>query len=176
MTADAMEGDKEKCIEAGMDDYVSKPINLATLQASIERWGRTSQKRSAAGSTEYVPVGEVEESIVRRMNELGGETDPAFIEDLLGTYLLDAKKRLERMSDSIKKKDAKEIYFEAHSLKGASMTFGANTFAALLHSIEEAAMEGRFEGLDSALDKVKVEFGRMESSLRMFAKKGSQKS
>ena len=41
MTADAMEGDKEKCLAAGMDDYVSKPINLATMQASIERWGRS---------------------------------------------------------------------------------------------------------------------------------------
>ena len=175
MTADAMEGDKEKCLEAGMDDYVSKPINIAALHASIERWGKISQQRSAAGTKEALLPNDIEASIVQRLSELGGETDPAFIAELLGTYLLDAKKRLERMSIDLKKNDAKGVYFEAHSLKGASMTFGANTFAALLRTIEESAMEGRLEGLDSVFGSVKQEFNKMEISLTALAKRRKEK-
>ena len=176
MTADAMEGDKEKCLEAGMDDYISKPVNLAALHASIERWGRTSKKRATTESKEGLLAGGIEESIVRRMNELGGETDPAFIAGLLDTFLLDAKKRIEKMSAALKKSDPKGVYFEAHSLKGAAMTFGANTFASLLHMIEESAEEGRIERLEALLANVNLEFHKMKSSLTAFTKKGSEKS
>ncbi|MGA7161258.1 MAG: PAS domain S-box protein [Bacteroidota bacterium] len=171
MTADAMQGDKEKCLEAGMDDYISKPINLSAVQASLERWGKLAQKKSETETKEDSVDESVEKSIMRRVKDLGNETDPTFIADLLDTYLLDAKKRLERMFVFLKKNDAQGVYFEAHSLKGGSMTFGANEFAASLYPIEESAREGRLDGLEALFERVNVEFHRMESSLAAVKKK-----
>ena len=79
------------------------------------------------------------------------------------------------MAIALQKNDAKDVYFEAHSLKGASMTFGANMFAALLHTIEEAAIEGRLDRLESILENVNQEFRRMQSSLAVLKKRRSEK-
>ena len=118
---------------------------------------------------------EIEESIERRVTELGIETDPAFVAGLFDTFIRDAKKRMERLSVSLAAKDAEKVYYEAHSLRGGSLSIGANALASFLQTIEDSASEGKLGGLDMLFENVKFEFGKVEHSLLVLKERTGKK-
>ena len=170
MTADAMVEDRQKCLDAGMDDYVSKPINLEAMQVSLERWGTQVQKRKKEAPN--VSGEKIDAGILRRLRELGMETEPAFILTLIETFLSDTNRRMERLTEALAKKDADQVYFEAHTLRGGSLSLGAIKFGAALHLMEEAASEGRLEGLEIVFEDVKREFENTRRSLEAVKNNG----
>lgn len=143
MTANAMEGDRDICLERGMDDYLSKPVYLSELRAALQR----AVDRRSAGTTAS-PVGEP----ASRTGVGAASSPPALIEDgpparrapglrreLAELFVREADETLERLRLSAQNGDLHGAGRAAHQLKGASGYVGADRLAAMSGQIERAA-------------------------------------
>jgi CheY-like chemotaxis protein/HPt (histidine-containing phosphotransfer) domain-containing protein len=151
MTANAMQGDRELCLEAGMDDYVAKPIHRDELVAALGRCAppdRTpadhapSSTPAADGSTDPAADGGYDPAAVNRLLEAFGDDGPAFIADLAGTFFDEAPKLLETIRAGLAAAAADEVRRAAHSLKSNGAALGLTRFAAACKAVEEAARAG----------------------------------
>ncbi len=137
MTANAMIGDRERCLEAGMDDYISKPIRVEEVQDIIQRWGfavRQTKARSASGAAEvFIDSGKIN-GLIRI-----GRGDEAFINELVSMYTEQAPYYMEQMDEMVKNKDMKRLTEFAHTLKGTSANLGALKMTHICELIEKFA-------------------------------------
>ncbi|MCX6134711.1 MAG: PAS domain S-box protein [Ignavibacteriales bacterium] len=141
VTADALQGDREKCIQAGMDDYITKPIRIADIQGVLERWAKTAKVRSSPPETSvYSPSSDFEQSMVERVHQLGLETDPDFVLELVESYAPLLKKQADAIRDGCSTQNVRNVHHAAHSLKGACLNIGANELAAVSRTIEDCAV------------------------------------
>jgi CheY-like chemotaxis protein/HPt (histidine-containing phosphotransfer) domain-containing protein len=140
MTANAMEGDRERCLEAGMDDYLAKPITRATLANALERWLPRSADPAIA-SPSVVPGGEeggVDRQVLEQLRTLfEGE-----IGEVLDTYLRDTPLQLDRMTEALAAADNAGIARAAHSLKASSHSVGAKRVSELASRLDRHARAG----------------------------------
>ena len=169
VTADALQGDRDKCIEAGMDDYITKPIRIADIQGVLERWGRVSNDRtkSSMKTTALEMLGPLEQAMLKRMEQLGLETDLAFMIELIDTYPASFEKQFELLQEACSKKDAHNLHQAAHSLKGAGLNIGATEFGALCKRIEERTFENDFESVANMITTLKQEKGHLLQALQV---------
>ncbi len=161
MTADAMEGDREKCIEAGMDDYITKPIHLDVVYKLLEKWG----SRKAAGQARNVqPIAEADilSRIMKRLTNLGIDSDPDFVEDLIASYLSYATNQLSHLRTSLERGNADDVQFAAHSLRGSSLNLSLIELASLCQIIENKSRENNLDGLLDMMNKVEEEFSKAQ--------------
>ena len=134
ITAHALKGDKDKCINAGMNDYVSKPIRAEELIRMIDYWLGIGE---SSGERIDVPVSAPNEVVfdfehLQRMS-LGNEN---FKKDLLKTYFDDISKRISKLEEHITGKDYTHAGHEAHTIKGASYSVGARAAAGIALALE----------------------------------------
>jgi PAS domain S-box-containing protein len=136
MTANAMREDREKCLEAGMDDYIAKPVHFLTLQSILERHGT---ERSIEAKPTLDPEALLE---LRSLEEPGG---PDIFGELVQLYLDDLPDRLEGIRTSLEARDADALRREAHRLKGSSQQMGAARLSALCLELENLGRNNRVE-------------------------------
>ncbi|MBW0000043.1 MAG: response regulator [Verrucomicrobia bacterium] len=166
MTANAMQGDREKCLEAGMDDYLSKPIRPAELKAALERWAqwesrvRRRTSETPAASREPVPVltdagaaesvsgaalGPVEPNapvdLTQLLEACAGE--PAGLRDLVQAYLEETTAFLARLRTAMQAGDANAVAQLAHQHVGASANCGIVAVVPVLREIESLGKSQR---------------------------------
>ena len=139
MTALSVQGDRERCLEAGMDDYVSKPIQLQALRDVLARYlGAEGLEPSASGA----PLPERESSavldivVVEELRRVLGERYPA----LLRTYLTDTPQRVALLREALGRGDRELLRREAHALKGASASLGATPLAQACEALFHGAV------------------------------------
>ena len=149
MTAHAMQGDREKCLQAGMNDYIGKPIRMQEIVAAFERYADTISQpgnsliaRPAFSSTEEdirLPILNPDEleSIVRNL----GPEDSGIITEIVNTYLADAPQRLAALKGALEAVDHNLISREAHAFFSMNATVGAQRLAQMCKTLEKAAQE-----------------------------------
>lgn len=164
MTADAVPGAREKCITAGMNDYLSKPIGLEELQAVLRRAIENVNLSTKNGKTPH-PYGFVDPSVMEtlRLLKIPGQPDPLplLIEEFVGA----AQHRLEELQVAVIERDKSRIETAAHSLRGSSSGIGALRLAALSAEMEEGSRNGSFNISAAVLSQMDEEFMLVKTML-----------
>jgi CheY-like chemotaxis protein len=155
MTAHAMAGDRERCLEAGMDDYVSKPIDPSELFGALSR--------VLEGSGETKP----EVSVYDRTLALHhvGE-DPEILAQLVTMFLEQGPERMARVEAAFARGDAAALEHEAHSLKGTAATMGMGTLRDAAYRVERIGGSGSVEGAAAAVAEMTAAMAAVVQVLR----------
>ncbi|WP_261998089.1 ATP-binding protein [Stenotrophomonas sp. Ste96] len=177
MTANAMAGDRERCLQAGMDDYLSKPINRETLQAVLARWGsamaddpavqppslpqHAPAPPAASPTRDESPAPVLDQEVLDELLEVIG-ADTARI---IGVFLDDTPPLIRQLQDASVAADLDQLRALAHSLKSASANVGAMALSAAAWRIEHDARAGTLERPAVAVALLIAEFARARIAL-----------
>ena len=174
VTAHAMQGASEKCLAAGMNDYISKPVELEALAAALARGLPAPaetvlliDKKNGAGDNDPQPQSESAlcKKTLRALKELGLEMGDSFYSQLLETFDQDAVVHLAVLRAAIAGGNTERLRQEAHALKGASLTIGAQGMADLCMELESLGMAQSVEGAPATLARLECEYERVKSEI-----------
>ncbi|RQH32868.1 PAS domain-containing hybrid sensor histidine kinase/response regulator [Okeania hirsuta] len=165
MTANAMQGDRENCLAAGMDDYISKPVRLEALTTALSKYGppQTTTEKDVLPQAELEGV--VDLAVLQELKKMAGGNSELLVE-VIDCYLEDSPKLLDEMSQAIKQQQAKLLQRSAHSMKSSSASVGANNLPELCKELEYIAREGTTEGADKIFSQLQAEYQRVDTVLR----------
>ena len=187
MTANAMQGDREMCLAAGMNDYISKPIRLEKLIESLSRCNPLADLKPTEGSQSAIATqraGIAEDSrpqetveqvpsdshalAVTVRNSLASLTDGdrEFLLEIIDTFLEDTPDLLEQMRQGVKQAEPASLRIAAHSLKSNSADFGAEILRDLCKKAEAMGREGTLDGADALVTLAVSEYAKLEEILR----------
>jgi len=181
MTAHALKGDRERCIEAGMDDYVSKPLQPQALITAIDRWvhardgGAGTAAEGAQGATTpadaasaLAPAGQplaadkaqelpmnIDEALPRFNDDRG------FLADMCREFIAHLDTRVEAMKTTLGAGDTASLSRHAHSLKGLAANFSADILSSLAADLEMQTRRGDVSNAAALIEKIKLESQRL---------------
>ncbi len=166
MTGNALMGDREKCLAAGMDDYISKPVRVADLQATLERWGPTKVIKHDTSyflrHPDSIAPGLLDDSIIADLRDMPATNGISMLRELIDLYIESAPMRVTQIVQSVE--DAKKLAFHAHALKSMSLNMGARRIVELSQQLENLGNSGQVFGampiiqeLESAFTQTKVQ-------------------
>jgi len=155
LTANALQGDRERCLEAGMDDYMAKPLEPEKLRACLSRHVRPGQGAAPPLPPVDLPA----------LHELSGN-DTEFERELVQTFIRSGDQTLSNLVASLAGGDLQSVKRAAHSLKGASANLHANTLLDAVKQLEARAAHNDRAGCDEAARRVRDEYARTTAYLR----------
>ena len=183
MTANSLRGDRETCLRAGMNDYISKPIRIEALVEALNTYQRFKNQASiqevASMSEMFIP----EETNRQTNNHLihpptldtqklqalkdmvGGDT--AFLTQLVECYLEEALQQLQAMREAVAQGDASALHKSAHSLKAISVSLGAVPLAQLCQALEVMGYGDRTLDAYQLINQVSAEYERVKAALHL---------
>jgi len=169
MTANVLEKDRQKCLEAGMDDCLVKPVKMENLKTILDRWLPAPE---VAPKTEPLPAAPVPGPASQNPVDLevlkeATEGNAKAMERLTVTYFEQAAGHLQHLQAAIEKGATKEVESYAHSLAGSSVCFGAIGMVPLLRDIEHMAEDQQLETAPEVFDKVMQEFERVKNFMAL---------
>ena len=183
ITANAMQGDREKCLAAGMDDYLSKPIRLQELQAVLERWRPFTQSRcdpistgrDAADEPALNAVNPAEETLLVPEKPEGDPVDiqrlievsdgPERIRELIDLYLQQSTQLIEELGVAIRSGEAKEVEYFAHKCVGSSANCGMTAILPALRELESMGRSGQLTGAEQSHADASRQLNRIKDFL-----------
>lgn len=169
MTALTMQEDIARCVRAGMDDYVPKPIDAISLKRVLGKFLGADAVAPAASvdTVQPPPCEEVQPSPVD-LNRLTKVSDGDYeIEcDLIETFLGEIERRMDALTSAIGNEEIEQVYRNAHSIKGAAGNMGARKMQELAQSIEESGRVGDLHEVPEAMRRLDVEWSRVDRFLR----------
>jgi len=162
MTAHSLIGDRERCMEAGMDDYLSKPVRFRDLAAALERC--PASERRADNARELWATA-VSREMISDFRELEIESGQKMLAGVITLFLDTAPPVIDDVRSAVGRKDAGRVARAAHTLKGSCSNFGAERMRTACQRLEELANRGALEGAGELLAAVEKEFSYVRVAL-----------
>ena len=176
LTANALTGDREKCLAAGMDDYISKPFGQTRMASILKQWlpsqlHLSDQQPRETGVAETTPLDISEDEILDRaalnnIRSLQAEGAEDILTRIIDLFLNEAPGQLEQLQKALHKKDAKAVRSVAHSLKSSSANLGATVLSSLLKELEEKGRRNSLMGTRELFNRIETEFTKAKVQLQ----------
>nr|WP_219930041.1 ATP-binding protein [Nostoc commune] len=169
MTANAMKEDQQMCLDAGMDDYLSKPVIKEKLAAALERWGGAILKAKETAATEQaVSTTDVDSVNLpidwERLHQLS-ENNLEFELELLKIFVEDIQPRLEVIKIAIADHDFEQLALQTHQIKGASANIGVTTMYLAAEKLEQLAINQERRGATNLISELEEFVKRIQEFL-----------
>jgi CheY-like chemotaxis protein len=161
MTASAMKGDRERCLEAGMNDYVSKPIAREIFFSTINRW--LPPKSQSDGSQPREPERASTPPADLRALETSCDHDPNFLAEVVGAFLSENRQHIDALSAAVSAPDTEAVMREAHAIKSSALMLNAPALAAAAQELEGLGRSGNLRGAKGLFGSLRREFERVEA-------------
>jgi len=181
ITATALQGDREACLAAGMDDYLSKPFSQQELAAVIGRWMALplvatvhhddAPPRLPPESVEVIQRDVINRVALDKIRALSRERGDALVQKVIAAYVDDTPQQLRTLRSAIDGLDTGIVRRVAHTLKSASANVGAEALAALCKEMEHLGRADTTEGADAILTDMEQEFQAVRHSLTAILEK-----
>jgi HPt (histidine-containing phosphotransfer) domain-containing protein len=156
MTAFALEGDKEKCLQAGMDDYISKPFMIEEIVQRIEKWSGKSGDQSDI----------MDMDVFNRLRVLNPEDPEKFIRELTSMFFRQAPLLINEIEQYCLSKDYSSLWKAAHKLKGSALNLGAKALGEACRIMEVAGRENNIDDCNNMVSRMKAIYSRTEDELQ----------
>jgi CheY-like chemotaxis protein/two-component sensor histidine kinase len=161
ITADVSANHREKCMQAGMDDFLAKPVRLDILKAGLRRWSFMADSRQRQQPDTTESVARKGEDIIGRLQSRAGMIDSKALDEFIDLFLNDTSSRLEVLQDALSKSDLKTIRRECHALKGACLEMGVTGLSSCCDALGKASRDKRLNDLPAELNRLTSEFERV---------------
>jgi CheY-like chemotaxis protein len=170
MTANALEGEREEALSAGMDDYVVKPVKAEELDSVLGRWtsrdDRASGAEGAAGDRDAPDAAPpLDPAVLETLRSLQEEGEPNLLTELAGMFLDDAALQLEGLREAIGEADAQRVRGISHALKGSSGNMGATRVSEVCAELEMAGESGDLAPAPGLLERLEEELSLARPAL-----------
>jgi signal transduction histidine kinase/HPt (histidine-containing phosphotransfer) domain-containing protein/BarA-like signal transduction histidine kinase len=160
MTGNALVGDREKCLQAGMDDYISKPIRLGDLQSALERWGRDKTRRSDTAFVQRLrsdPANNLlDQAVIMELRNMPSSDGLGMFQELVDLFLDSAPQRITQIRQAIN--DGPMLAFHAHALKSMSLNLGARRIVELSQKLEDLGYARNVHAAPALLRELETAF------------------
>ena len=172
LTASAMKGDREKALDAGMDDYIPKPVKREELAAVLERWVSEQKDEEVVPVRPSEPAAaeetedRLDSAVIANLRELG---DSNLLSELAQMFLAEVPDRIGALREAIDKGDTQALKRITHTLKGSSANMGARRMSRLCLDLEQAGETHDLSAAASILELLNKEFDRVRTELSALA-------
>jgi CheY-like chemotaxis protein/HPt (histidine-containing phosphotransfer) domain-containing protein len=168
MTANAMQGDQEMCLAAGMNDYIAKPVSPAALAGAIEKWlpEEGGSRNEQAGNTESslrTPPATLIWDRAAMLERLMGDEDLA--RTIREGFLNDIPQQIARLKEYLEAGDAASAARQAHTIKGAASNVGAEALRAVAFELEKAGQAGDLGAVNARMDILEAAFDQLRREM-----------
>jgi two-component system sensor histidine kinase/response regulator len=168
MTAHAMRGDRDRCLEAGMDAYISKPVEAKALFEAIERLVPGPKAAPAAPPPQQLPARKPSFDGNGLLARADGNVQ--LMKELVNLFLAEYPKSLSTIGDAVAKRDSKKLEFAAHTLKGALSNLSATQASEVAMRLEMMGRQGNLEEAEKIYAELEQQIERLEPELAALGK------
>ena len=178
VTANALKGEAERCIAAGMDDYLAKPLQLDVLRQMLAKWLPPQPLASAleakgsnhqSNVTDLTAITDAPAVDPEALKQVLGDGDAALMKEFYGDFLRSAEASVREIEAAYRRRSAKEVGALAHKVKSSARTVGANALADCCETLEQAGNTENWEQIDAFMAGLNGLFVQVERWVRLNA-------
>ncbi|MBT8366872.1 MAG: Hpt domain-containing protein, partial [Deltaproteobacteria bacterium] len=161
----ATKGDKEKCLQAGMDDYIAKPLRRKELLNIVNRWIKSAVKVNPTPPPcqpmDDVVAEDAPLNFEQARKEFEGDKD--FLIEVMTGFFDNVETQIETIQQAISDGDTEKVWQEAHSIKGGAANLTAEELSQSALDLETMGKSENLKGSHEALGKLKIEYMRLKA-------------